>query len=133
MKKIGFFVLMAFLIGAHLSCKKDKTNNDNPIEIEVEYQVLPVSNILNSISYTNEQGTTININNPLTDLPDGIKKIKVAKPFHAVLATDASNATNRTIEYELVIKVNGEIKASKSASVRANLNNIKTSVDFQIQ
>lgn len=131
MKKIGFFVLMAILIGAHLSCKKDKTNNGNLVE--VEYQVLPVSNILNSISYTNEQGTTININNPQTDLPDGIKKIKVSKPFHSVLTTDASNATNRTIEYELVIKVNGEVKASKSASVRANLNNIKTSVDFQIQ
>jgi hypothetical protein len=126
-----FFLLSSALavISCCLSCKKDSSK---PAPTTVEYQITPMNNFFTKITYTDSTGNAVVIDDP-ANFASGSKIITVTKkPFAASLETTLYNTTNTSINYNLVIKVNGEVKSYRQA-VAAPMGTFTESTDFTVQ
>ncbi|WEK20907.1 MAG: hypothetical protein P0Y49_07125 [Candidatus Pedobacter colombiensis] len=119
MKKLiqpGLFFLACFFL---ICCKKNSAEKPVDTSYEVEYNITPLTNAFTKITYTDQTGTTIVIND-ITQFPGGVKKIKVLnKPFTAKMSVDINNQAPTAFSSVLSISVNGEVKKVQPISVPA--------------
>jgi hypothetical protein len=115
MKKI--FLLAAVIVMAAgtslVSCKKASNT------FTVQYKIVGLTSDFISITYKDASGASI-VDTDITKFQSGYKDISVpdgSKPFYAQITTEVNNQTNATINYELVILVDGQIKSVKPCSV----------------
>ena len=117
MKKANYTVLLVLLSFALLaaSCKK---NSDTP-STTVEYQITPMNNYFTQITYTDKTGNDMIITDP-TLFVNGSKTISITeKPFTARIEAKINNTSVTSINYTLVISVNGEVKKYQNVSAPA--------------
>jgi hypothetical protein len=101
-----FVVLMVFS-----NCKKESDET-----VTVEYQITPMNVYFTKITYKDQTGNDVVIND-YSQFASGTKSISVTAPFNARLETIATSTTSSTVYYSLSIKVNGEVKQVTSVSL----------------
>ncbi|MBS1526223.1 MAG: hypothetical protein JST19_11270 [Bacteroidetes bacterium] len=135
MKNTSIIALIAFAICIfHFSCKKNSSPSPN---LTIEYQILPVSNLvyITKIQYIDNTGTLITSIKPSSDFPNGSKSISISstiKPFTARIIVFVSNPTNVTINNNVNILVDGQIKKTIEGNYPPGItNNVEVSYDVQ--
>jgi hypothetical protein len=121
--------LTIIIIVANYACKKDSNSSSTTT---IEYQITPMNLYFTQIKYNDNTGNQITITDP-SQFTNGTKSISIsAKPFDAKLETTINNTTAATINYSLVILVNGV--TNKIVSVSAPPNSITTnSAEYIVQ
>ena len=81
---------------------------NNPIT--VEYRIVPMNNAFTKITYNDSLGAAVVKTDP-TQFPNGSKTVSIsATPFTAKITTEINNTGVTTIEFKLIILVDGQIK-----------------------
>lgn len=129
LKTIFYFLLLTTLFISISSCKK---NSDKSSSTSVEYKISPMNQYFTLIKYNDNTGSVVTISDP-SQFNGGIKDISIStKPFDARLETQINNTTAQTINYTLVIMVNGQ--AAKSVQVSSPPGVISSSfVEYTVQ
>jgi hypothetical protein len=117
--KLLFSSLVLFSVFLFSSCDKD----DDPSMVTVEYKINPMNPHFTNIEYTDANGNFVDITD-WEQFVDGKKTISVKKPFAARIKTDVVNTTSETLNYDLIISVNGEPKKVVSATAAPQSNSI---------
>jgi hypothetical protein len=100
---------------AHLSSPKPPITKDFQAS-EIEYRISPVPGYLAPIVYSDSTGNRVTIYNP-AEFINGSKRITVRKPFDAFFSTKIFNVSGITVNFNMTISVDGEIKENLNCSV----------------
>lgn len=124
-----YFLLLTILFISISSCKK---NSDKSSSTSVEYKISPMNQYFTLIKYNDNTGSPVTISDP-SQFNSGVKDISIStKPFDAKLETQINNTTAQTINYTLVILVNGQ--AAKSVQVSSPPGVVSSSsVEYTVQ
>jgi hypothetical protein len=127
MRKILLGLLMA---GIAFSCSK--SNNNNTTTHNVEYRVLNANKTITQLEYNDANGNSVH--GDLSTQTDALwsKTISTHSNFHAELKVDFNNTTSATINYTLVILVDGVVKNSQAGQV-ATQGISEASVDYETE
>lgn len=127
-KNAPVIILIALSISIiHFSCSKGSTSTT------VEYRIAPMNNSFIKITYNDATGASVMTTN-LADFPNGSRSISIsAKPFTAKITTEANNQTNTTINYNLVILVDGDAKILVPCSAPPMTASTISSAQFVVQ
>jgi hypothetical protein len=111
MKKIRLIVVLSYLtLISSLSCSKSENTVNKPSSYEVEYQIDSPSIYITQVTYTDSNGSPLSVTD-LSTFTNGKKKISVTnKPFTANITTNINNTSQQTINYSLIISVDGVLK-----------------------
>ena len=129
MKNYNLILPLVFIVALFThSCKKDSDTNSTT----VEYRITPMNVYFTKIKYNDKSGNTVTITDP-SGFANGSKSISItSKPFLAKIETELLNSTNATIQYNLVVVVNGEIKATKSVQANPTVTTV-SSAEYSVQ
>ncbi|PSL50312.1 hypothetical protein CLV51_1011656 [Chitinophaga niastensis] len=134
-KVIQSCALIAFaiaILSVQVACKKD-TKQNNMNTFEVEYRIVSVNSSFTRITYNDQTGTPVVLNDAM-QFQNGVKKITVsAKPFTARLSTEVNNQTSTTFKYDLYISVDGQQIKSVSGSAPPMTPSTVTAVEYTVQ
>jgi hypothetical protein len=98
------------------ACKKDSYSSGSTT---VEYKINPMNVYFTKISYTDNNGNSVEITDP-SQFTGGVKSITLTKkPFLAKIETKINNTTSATIPYTLTISVDGQVKTIAQAGAPA--------------
>ncbi|HEY0678294.1 MAG TPA: hypothetical protein VGD17_08405 [Chitinophagaceae bacterium] len=135
MRSVNYLgVLILFLGFSIVSCKKDSPGiPDNIVTYDVEYRIVPASIYITKVTYINEQGVNMFIND-ISQFSSGGKRITVSTiPFTAKLVTEANNTTTAPLSYSLSISVDGQVKNQVTANIPAMNSSTVTQVEYTIK
>lgn len=141
MKRTHAIVILAtfFIVAANFSCKK---NSKAESPASVEYKITPLDSYILLLKYNDNTGNLVSITNPSqfinggdqSQFINGSKTISVsAKPFLAKIEITVLNTTTASLNYDLEILVDGQVKKTVTVNVSVNLNNLVTgSAEFTV-
>ena len=92
-----------------------------------------MSNAFTKITYNDSLGAAIVITDP-TQFPNGSKTISIsAVPFTATITTEINNTSVATIDFKLVILVDGQVKKLVESTAPAMAPLTVTSTEYIVQ
>ena len=129
MKTTTYLLILIIVMVTISSCKK---NSDKSSSTSVEYKISPMNQYFTLIKYNDNTGSPVTISDP-SQFNAGVKDISIStKPFDARLETQINNTTAQTINYTLVVLVNGQ--AAKAVQVSSPPGVISSSsVEYTVQ
>ncbi len=116
-----------------LACSSSSSSSTGVNTSTVEYAITPASTYFIQVIYTGQNGQADTVSD-LSTFPSGKKDISVStRPFDAKIATVMNNTTAATINYTLVILVDGQPKAVTNGSCPPGNASYQTSAEFVVQ
>ncbi len=100
---------------------------------EVKYQVYPLNNYFTKVTYNDKDGNEV-VQDDFTGFQDGVLSFFVSvKPYTARITTEIANTTETVIYYDLIIYINGELKAFVQASAPAMTTSFVSTAEFTVE